>query len=304
MTSSAKPSFSSSTVIQTPIQRIEDLPEAAMPHPDCRVCAGSGLAFRNAGERAVASPCMCIPNCDRCLNSGTVTALVSDVIRTGRCRCQKVHDRARLFTAAEIPGRYTFASLETYTQGVLTHAPENMRVLTDISAWLGRWKNGQENRGLILHGAVGRGKTHLLVAVVRDLVLRHGVPAKFIEFTRLLGQLKAGYSEGKSDGPILDALVSIPILAIDELGKGRLTDWELAIIDEVISRRYNAQGCTLGSTNYRPAAATGAAPPNAALVEANPQTLGDRVGDRVLSRLQEMCDFVELSGRDFRTLVR
>ena len=290
-------------VASTRIQRLEDLPPPSEPGRSCPDCGGHGIAFQTVGEYAVARRCGCMESCPRCLDSGTVTALVDGVPRTGRCRCQRPKDRARLFSAAQIPGRYTRATLETYTQGIIRHAPENMTVLQDISRWMAQWRPGQENRGLILHGPVGRGKTHLLVAVVRDLILRHGIPARFVEFTRLLSQLKAGYSAGRSGSDVIDPLVDIPVLAIDELGKGRLTDWELTVIDEVISRRYNAMACTLGSTNFRPAPATGAAPANAALVDVNPQTLGDRVGDRVLSRIQEMCDFVELSGRDFRTLL-
>jgi len=139
---------------------------------------------------------------------------------------------------------------------------------------------------------------------VRNLIVRHGIRARFVEFTRLLGQLKAGYSEGKSGAMVIDPLVEVPVLAIDELGKGRMTDWELTVIDEVISRRYNAMACTLGSTNFAPARATGATPVNAAAVNITAQTLGDRVGDRVYSRLEEMCDFVELAGPDFRSIQR
>ena len=96
----------------------------------------------------------------------------------------------------------------------------------------------------MLHGPVGRGKTHLMVGLLRELVFRHGVEVRFIEFSRLLSILREGYSSGRSDAGVLSELAAVPVLAIDELGKGRLTDWELAIIDEVISRRYNAMGCT------------------------------------------------------------
>ena len=88
----------------------------------------------------------------------------------------------------------------------------------------------------------------------------------------------------------------------DELGKNRRTDWELGVIDELIGRRYNAMGCTLATTNYPPGRASGAAPPNAAVDLRFTQTLGDCVGQRVYSRLLEMCDFAELCGLDFREL--
>ena len=132
------------------------------------------------------------------------------------------------------------------------------------------------------------------------MIFRHGVPCRFIEFSRLLSILKEGYSSGKSDAGLLGDLADVPVLAIDELGKGRLTDWELTIIDEVVSRRYNALGCTLATTNYMPGTPTGAAPPNLSTTNQLTQTLGDRVGDRVYSRLMQLVDFLEVEGKDHR----
>jgi DNA replication protein DnaC len=142
----------------------------------------------------------------------------------------------------------------------------------------------------------------LLVAILRELMFRHGVEARFIEFSRLLLLLKEGYQAGVSDAPILSELSETPVLAIDELGKGRLSDWELRVIDDVVSRRYNSMACTIFTTNYAPGATSGAAPPNLSTSTDLQQNLGDRVGDRVYSRLREMGTFVELAGPDYREL--
>ena len=92
------------------------------------------------------------------------------------------------------------------------------------------------------------------------------------------------------------------MLGIDELGKGRMTDWELSVIDELVSRRYNAMACTLGTTNFLPG------PPKGALTGTpdgrHAQTLGDRVGQRVYSRLREMGEFIEVGGADYREFKR
>ena len=100
---------------------------------------------------------------------------------------------------------------------------------------------------------------------------------------------------------LLTELSTVPVLAIDELGKGRLTDWELSIIDEVISRRYNTKGLILATTNYNwgPPQNKGTSITNLS-ENFNTQTLGDRVGDRVFSRLQECCYFAPVKGDDFR----
>ncbi len=280
---------------------IADLPAAAAPQAGCRDCDGTGVRVWREGERALAERCHCIPSCGRCNDNGRVVARVEGVVRTGRCRCQLPADRARLFRGAHLPGRYAQADLGSFGQGTTALGDsEKFQSLLGVSEWLGRFRPGETNSGLILHGPVGRGKTHLLIGIMRALVIEHGVPVRFVEFTRLLATLRAGFSEGRSGSELMDELVAVPVLGIDELGKGRLTDWELTVIDELISRRYNAMATTLGTTNFAPAAPSGAAAPNMALAGGTAQTLGDRIGERVFSRVLEMCDFVEVGGIDFR----
>lgn len=281
----------------------QDLPAVPRPDPRCPDCRGEGYAVAGHHDHAQATLCTCTPACQRCHGTGRVVVTDEASVRTGRCQCQRIPDRVGRFNLAGIPGRYASATLVSFAQGANRVGDiEKTRAQTGVFRWLGQFDPAAESRGLVLHGDVGRGKTHLLVGLVRTLIFEHGVAARFIEFTRLLSMLKEGYSAGRSDAPLLAELGNVPVLAIDELGKGRLTDWELSIIDEVVSRRYNAMGCTLGTTNFRPGAPTGAEPPNAAAVTTHPQTLGDRVGERVYSRLREMCDFVEVGGLDFREI--
>jgi DNA replication protein DnaC len=265
--------------------------------PDCPRCKGAGIEVRAAGEVARAKVCACVPVCPVCDGTGRVDLLENGHAAVARCRCRMLHDRATLFDRAQIPARHARSTFESFDKNEGTGLG-----FTKVWAWLQQYKPGTENRGLVLWGKVGRGKTHLLVALLRELVFRHGVETRFIEFSRLLLLLKEGYEKGVSDAPVLAELSETPVLAIDELGKGRLTDWELRVIDDVVSRRYNAMTCTLFTSNYTPTAATGAAPTNLSTGVELAQSLGDRVGDRVYSRLREMGTFVELGGPDYRDL--
>ncbi len=272
----------------------------------CPVCRGAGYVIEAEGALSVARLCDCLPVCPRCHGAGRVTVTRGGVPVTGRCRCQQLPDRIEHWHFAQVPARHGQATLHSFFGGTFQHDdPDKRRALLEgVNPWLESFDPARrDNRGLVLHGPVGRGKTHLLVGILRELVFAHGAVVRFVEFSRLLGQLKEGYSRGQGDTQLLGELADVPVLAIDELGKGRVTDWELAIVDEVISRRYNAMRTTLATTNYAPRVATGVRDVNLAMVDDSPQSLGDRVGDRVFSRLREMCSFVEVGGQDMRPLL-
>ena len=93
-------------------------------------------------------------------------------------------------------------------------------------------------------------------------------------------------------------LVTLPVLVIDELGKGRGSEWELGVLDELISKRYNAHRTTLFTTNY-------GLESSAKSTEASKgfESLQERVGSRIYSRLIEMCKPIRISGRDYRKVI-
>lgn len=278
------------------------------PGARCERCGDNRYIVRADGEVAVAEVCTCNAACPICSGTGRAVRVVDGVRMLGRCRCQALPDRVSMWNDAGIPARYARCTLVSFTQG-MERDPKKTPAMGAVTQWqeklLAARRASAPPPGLVLHGQVGRGKTHLLVGITRWAIFELGLRARFIEFTRLLGMLKEGYDRGESDRDVLNDLVSVPVLGIDELGKGRLTDWELAVVDELVSRRYNAMATTLGTTNFAPGLSSGRGAVNLAegrSGETRPvtQTLGDRVGDRVYSRLLEMSQFVEVGGIDFR----
>jgi DNA replication protein DnaC len=268
--------------------------------PACTTCGGVGYLVKPVGSLARAELCTCLPPCELCGGSGHRRIDVGGRVRVGRCRCRILPDRVDIFNRAGIPARHAASSFGSFQPDRNPGVRMSYRMCHD---WTRDYHPGEENRGLILYGDVGRGKTHLLVAMLRVLIMDHGVQARFVEFSHLLSQLKEGYDAGTGEATTLMPLVRVPVLAIDELGKGRGSEWELGIIDQLVSHRYNALGTILASTNYEPNPATGLAQGNLTQPE-HAQSLGDRVGDRVLSRLKEMCAFLRLRGDDFRQVGR
>jgi DNA replication protein DnaC len=267
------------------------------PDENCTTCRGEGYEVIIEEGRCRARVCGCAGACELCEGRGR--RLVLDVAdgeqRMARCRCQVVPDRIHLFDGIGLPAIYKGASFMTFDPTRPGARPGWVAATT----WVEQYRPGDHNRGLVLHGDVGRGKTHLLAAILREMAFRYGVRSRFLEFSELLTTLKTYFDAGKGAQAHLGGLVGVEVLGIDELGKGRNSDWERQVIDELISRRYSGMFTTLATTNYEPKQGTGRRDRhNLAVVER--ETLEDRVGARVYSRLKQMCNFAPVLGEDQR----
>ena len=92
------------------------------------------------------------------------------------------------------------------------------------------------------------------------------------------------------------------VLVLDELGASKPTDWVWDTVAHILNTRYNDRRTTIITTNYANAAQL-AGPQREDGRMAREESLGDRIGERMRSRLQEMCVVVEMHGADFRQTV-
>jgi DNA replication protein DnaC len=77
-------------------------------------------------------------------------------------------------------------------------------------------------------------------------------------------------------------------------------------VAQVLNSRYNDRLTTIITTNYANTAPLGVDTGSNGQIRAamREETLGDRIGERMRSRLQEMCIVVEMHGDDFRQKVK
>ena len=215
--------------------------------------------------------------------------------------------RLRMLSTSGIPAKYmdaTFKSFQTSAKNTERSKNYAKTVAMDFV------KNyGEQARGLVFTGNPGLGKTHLAVAIVRDLIMEKGEDCKFVDFFQLLSDIRHGYSQDVSELAHILPYLQSKVLVIDELGKGRNTDWEHGILDQVISHRYNtADKTTLYTSNYSDLKKGSNTRASSKIYTQGEnftercihESLESRIGPRIYSRMIETCDILHLEGEDYR----
>jgi len=286
------------------------MPKTQTPPNTCTSCKGKGYALSNRKGRVHADLCSCF-HCDKCDGEGRIfRENEKGIAYLMDCECAVLKKRLRVVEDAGIPGKFVDSDFGSFikhhrSQGIAKRVAEDF-----VEDFIKSKKDF--SRGLIFMGAPGLGKTHLAVAVIKGLGLEKGIHCRFVDFFQLLADIRHGYSEDMSDQAFIKPYLDARVLVIDELAKGRNTEWELTMLDQLISSRYNAADkVTIFTTNY----------PSELRIEIKEskgfykdkdgpeknyadtymrESLQEKIGARIYSRLAEMCKFVMIEGQDLR----
>ena len=262
---------------------------------------------------------MALENCTLCRGTGWKLVPRADGA-AGKvavpCDCGMQERAVRVMERARIPKRYEHCDFESFETTSLvdgkkwtaSHGKSLQEAKVTVTGFVGAYPSSTE-KGLLLMGPSGVGKTHLAVAALKELIKR-GHAGLFCDYRELLKEIQASYnpaSESTEMG-ILEPIRTAEILVLDDLGASKPSAWVLDIIGLVLNVRYNEKRVTILTTNYFDETAAASEPParlpGGQRVTVKEDTLADRIGARMRSRLFEMCRTVAMDAPDFRREVR
>ncbi len=219
--------------------------------------------------------------CARCggLKHDRDHELSSDAV----CRCGGRMRRLRGYLDAVDPGgRMTLDSLDA-SEPTLAAA---LREARGIGA-------GERRRGMLLLGPPGRGKTHLMVGLGRELLGRER-DAGYYNVVRLISRIQDTYGEhsevGDTRRAIIESVASHEVVLLDDLGKEHASTNVESIVYELFDALYAARVTLVVATNVPAARGEGYRGP----------TLSERYDEAVRSRLRAMCERFVVKGEDRR----
>jgi DNA replication protein DnaC len=167
-----------------------------------------------------------------------------------------------------VPRRYSdcrLSNFDAYTKDLQTRLGFAKRVAS-------------ERRSAFFFGPPGTGKTHLAVGIMAEWVARHS-RGRYVDALRFTLEVQGSY--GNPANVVDDLLDSANFILIDDLGAEKETESARVAILHLIGQAHSQGKRILATSNLEPR-------------EVN------AIDPRIMSRLTEMADLVEMRGDDYR----
>jgi hypothetical protein len=209
-----------------------------------------------------------LPKCHVCSNSRKVcaTAEYTDLKFNTPCPCAPVAAMVGRLSRARIPWAYYYVS-QSYLGQV------GQSYVRDYES---------KRIGLRFVGPTGRGKTHRMLCVVHGLCER-GFSARYVPWSLWLDEMRQAMGRENDMHQLRQRIESPDIVALDDIGRERATDWAQSEIDQLLERRTQNGGRTV-------------------LIASNltDEQIESHLGDRLWSRIKQQTEAFTMAGKDWR----
>ena len=225
-------------------------------------------------------------SCPLCDDTGWRPVDAGGVRRVVRCDCWRENVGRQHLAEANIPKRYQHCTLDNfkaYNESLEKAVVHGRRLVQAFPP--------ADRRGLFFEGQPGVGKTHLAVAILKQVVQTSGLSGLFYDTRDLLRIIRSTYDPSirTTELEVLRPVMRVHLLVLDDLGAEKTSEWVEETMNLIVNTRYNERLVTIFTSNYPDI-------PD----ETEPNSLLCRIGERMRSRLHEMCEFVVLDAADYR----
>jgi len=238
--------------------------------------------------------------CTECQGTGWVLKKAKGHEVAKRCKCYSKQKSKILLEEANIPKRYKDCSFENFDPRHDNSHPHALKISQKFVS-----NYPAQDIGLLYQGPCGVGKTHLAVATICELIQKKKTPCFFCDFRELIRNIQKTYNAESlaTESDVLDPIFQKEVVVLDELGAKRSTAWVEETIFYIINHRYNNKKLTIFTSNYIDSGEEEEDIRDSRF-KGKEDSLLDRIGIRLRSRIYEMCKIVDVLGGDYRKNVK
>lgn len=187
---------------------------------------------------------------------------------------QQEQDRKQeAYQQSGVPERYFVESMNTYK---ITN-DDQKQAASAAARFIKSIKCG-EFKTLVMIGNAGTGKTHLACSIIRE------VGGKFRNACDIVEELRRAksFTADKTEAEIVSYYGRVPVLVVDEIGRGINAGDEKYMIYQILNARYNTRKPTVLISNHKKA------------------EFLQYIGVAAADRLVESAEVLELNGESYR----
>jgi DNA replication protein DnaC len=221
-------------------------------------------------------------DCPHCEDTGRIYV---DEDKIKLCSCRDQQKGAWRQHLAGLPPRLegsTFARVnyELYRE---SERSQVRKIFNYVEKYCNSLNPGSKGHGLFIHGSTGSGKSWLLGCIANRLSPVMSV--KYMVFADFLDTLRATFSGSghTSEQELIEYVKQADLLLLDDLGVEKASEFSLKYLAQIIDYRYRSLKPVVVTSNFT-------------LEELRNRTQSDLYGERIIWRLIETCDILNLQG--------
>lgn len=143
---------------------------------------------------------------------------------------------------------------------------------------------GSRTKGAIFYGPTGVGKTHIAAAILNNQIV-NGRIGIYVTLPDLMDSLRSAMRNECLESARA-ALIETEVLFLDDIGAENPTEFVCEELFKIVNGRWLNNRVIIGTSNLTP--------------EGIRERYSGLSGARIFSRLSELCEWVEMKGRDHR----
>ena len=147
----------------------------------------------------------------------------------------------------------------------------------------GEYVENGGTKGLYLHGKCGNGKTHLAVSLFKE-ISQSDNKCRFITTPELLLEIREAFNNKSdvSEKELIDRYSGYNYLFLDDFGAEKASEWSIQTIYLILDRAIRNEKHLIITSNH------------------NLSEISKTLGDRIASRITELCKIVKIDSDDMR----